>query len=53
MKEYSRQTIVTVNFAKKSFLEQMGNLDQIWAKIMQPYVFLEGCRIMEPTTTTM
>ena len=49
MKEYSRYTIVTVNFAKKSLLGQMGNLDPIWAKIMQPYIVLKGCRMMGPT----
>ena len=41
--------MVTANFAKKSLLEQMGKLDPIWAKIMQPYICLEGCRMMGPT----
>ena len=45
MKEYSRYTIVTVHYAKKSLLGQIGNLDPIWAKIMQPYICLKGCRM--------
>ena len=49
MKEYSRYTIVTVYFAKKSLLGQMGNLDLICAKIMQPYICLKGCGMMGPT----
>ena len=46
MKEYSRYTIVTVNFAKTFLLGQMGNLDPIWAKIMQPYICLKDYRMM-------
>ena len=25
----------------------MGNLDLIWAKIMQPYIFLKGCKMIK------
>ena len=49
MKEYSRYTIVTVNFTKKSLLGQVGDLDPILAKIMQPYICLKGYRMMGPT----
>ena len=34
-KEHSRYTIVTVNYAKKIFLGQIGNLDPIWANWTQ------------------
>ena len=33
MKEKIRQTIVTVNFAEKSLMGNMDNLDPIWAKL--------------------
>ena len=52
MKEFSRYTIVTVNFAKISLLEKMGNLDPIWAKIMEPYICLERCMMLESTMQT-
>ena len=38
MKEYSWQTRVTVNFAKKHLFGVMGNSDTVWAKIIQPFI---------------
>ena len=39
--------IVTVNFAKKSILWEMGSLDAIWAEIMQPYPMISSKDLFE------